>query len=221
MMSIRQLLWGLLFQGVEGWTLVPRQKISPASFRSHHRVATTSSLAMGLMDSISNFLQNRQGDFVKLGSSDAAFGPGPLLLVYGIPPGIGDDEIQDMIEDGAPIATQNKCQVVRVSAKDNSLLDLTLADALSGLVNGSIDAPDTTTQQVLDVPVLFFSGFQNDEMLAVYNILGREIYEETAGQAAAACAKVVPNAMEKPLRQVLEEISGDHQDAMSLDSEQQ
>ena len=55
-------------------------------------------------------------------------------------------------------------------------------------------------------------------MLAVYNLLGDEIYQETGGQAVVACAKAVPNAMAKPLRQVLDEIAGDHQDAMQLQS---
>ena len=51
--------------------------------------------------------------------------------------------------------------------------------------------------------------------MTVYNILGKEIYDETAGQSTPACAKAVPNAMSKPLRQVLDEIAGDHKDAMA------
>ena len=171
---------------------------------------------MGLMDSLSNFLKDRDGDFVKLDASAVAFGPGPLLIAYGIPDGIDDEEIQDMISDGAPRAAKTGCKVCRVSEQDGNVLDLSLEEALQGLTSGSLVASSGTNAKILNVPVLFFSGFQNEDMLAVYNILGREIYEETGGQSAAACAKAVPNAMGKPLRQVLEEISGDHKDAMGL-----
>lgn len=73
-------------------------------------------------------------------------------------------------------------------------------------------------------PVLFFSGFSNVEMMNVYDILGQEIFQEMLATSSAsspppppaACAKAVPKAMNKPLRQVLEEISGDHQDAIAM-----
>ena len=65
-------------------------------------------------------------------------------------------------------------------------------------------------------PVILFSGFVHAEMMTVYNLLGQQIYEETGGQRVAACAKAVPIAMQKPLRQVLDEITGDHLDAISM-----
>ena len=183
----------------------------------------TTALPMGLLDSLSNFLQERQGDFVKLDASADAFGPGPLLLAYGIPAGILDEEMNDMIEDGAPAAAQGNFRVVRLSPTDGNVLDVSLQEALDYLASGTLETSSSSSTSIapthLNVPVLFFSGFGNEEMLAVYNILGREIYEETGGQSAAACAKAVPNAMGKPLRQVLEEISGDHKDAMGLDAD--
>jgi hypothetical protein len=169
---------------------------------------------MGLMDSISNFLTKREEDFVKLDSSGSEFGPGPLLLVYGIPPGIDNEELQDMISDGAPVSTKKGCKIVRLSTSDGNVLDLSLQEALDGLASGSLRASSPETS-VADVPVLFFSGFGNEEMMAVYNIVGQEIYQESGGQTSPACAKAVPNAMGKPLRQVLDEISGDHKDAIS------
>jgi hypothetical protein len=76
------------------------------------------------------------------------------------------------------------------------------------------------------VPVLLFSGFRNNEMLNVYNLLGREIYAEaltgafpSLTPASAACAKAIPRAMTKPLRQVLSEVADDHRDALRLDTE--
>ena len=173
---------------------------------------------MGIMDSLSNFLGQRDGDFVKLDSMSNAFGPGPLLCCYGIPAGIDDEEIQDMIADGAPSAA-SKAKVVRVSDTDDNVMDLSLQEALESMVDGSLATTTTasleTSAAALDVPVLFFSGFGNAEMMAVYNILGREIYEETGGRSKSACAKAVPNAMEKPLRQVLTEIASDHTDAIA------
>ena len=172
---------------------------------------------MGLMDSLTEFMKKREGDFVQLSSTDSVFGPGPLLACYGIPAGIDNDEILDMIADGAPIAMKQKCRVIRLSSQDANVLDRSVQEALEGLMAGSLVATDVP-EAFFDIPVLFFSGFQNDEMLTVFNIVAREIYEETGGQASAACAKAVPNAMSKPLRQVLDEISGDHKEAMSLEN---
>ena len=170
---------------------------------------------------------------MKLENSDTSvFGPGPLLVAYGIPNGIGDDEIYDMLEDAAPRAFATKqCKVVRLpimttskenDSKDDSIFNLSLQQALETMFASSsswVDHNEDENNNNNDfvskvVPVLLFSGFRNDEMMAVYNVLGGEIYQETAGQVAAACAKAVPNAMTKPLRQVLDEISGDHQDAL-------
>lgn len=229
----------LFLHHVAGWTIVTRRRnpfsvhhrTSPSvrSVVTNHQTSQPSArpdtlLAMGLMDSLSNFLKKREGDFVKLdSSSDAAvFGPGPLLVAYGIPANIDNEEIQDMISDGSPNAFKKNCKIVRLSPRDDNVLDVSLEEALNGLADGSIRSAVKTTNMVgqspmfLNVPVLFFSGFQNYEMLALYNILGKEIHEETAGQSSPACARAVPNAMGKPFRQVLDEISGDHKDAIAL-----
>jgi hypothetical protein len=196
------------------------------------------------MDSLSNFLQNRQGDFVKLQDSDKVFGPGPVLLLYNTPSGIDDEEIREMVADGAPSIGQD-CLLCRLD-RNSPELELSLQDALEILVASSGQKKDYNTSPPVEgfsspsfspsspdddnvvltsrhppasVPVLLFSGFRNDEMLSVYNIIGKEIYDETAGKSTPACAKAVPKAMHKPLRQVLDEISGDHQDAMRLDQQ--
>lgn len=178
-----------------------------------------SHLALGLFDSFSNFLNSRQGDFIKLDETDKEFGPGPLVVLYNVPPGIDDDEIYDMISDGAPTAFQRKCRVFRSCDDDNELLDLPLEKILEKIAQGGLPRPMMTIAGATTVPVILFSGFNNEEMMTTYNLLGQEIYQETAGQMTPACAKVVPNAMQKPLRQVLDEIAGDHQDAIRLESE--
>ena len=199
-------------------------------FSRHHRVdvsgsrlcpsTTNSALSMGLLDSISNFLDSRQGDFVKLEDTNKEFGPGPLLILYNVPSGIEMDEIKDMLEDGAPKAHAQGIKLFCLSETDcNKALDLSLEDALNQISSGTLKETPAreSTMAGKGVPVLFFSGFRNEEMMEAYNIIGQEIYQETAGQAAPACAKAVPKAMEKPFRQVLEEISGDHLDAMEMD----
>ena len=122
----------------------------------------------------------------------------------------------DMVSDGAPQASKQGVIIASVTINDEKLLDMPLSDALEQVVKGV----DTSTTPALDqtkCPVMFFSGFRNDEMMETYNIVGKEIYEETGGSLTPACAKAVKNAMGKPLRQVLDEISGDHEDAMSSD----
>ena len=214
---------------------------------------------MGLLDGIlSNFLQDRGTDFIKLEKDDTIdelFGPKrPILICYNIPDGITNEELYDMLQDGAPKASASSKGVIikRIndgdrgsgstssSSSSNELLDLSLQAALDKIVeadgrddnDATVDTvegsssnvvgevsllPTTTTEGSgnANVPVLLFSGFYNSEMINTYNIVGKEIYDETYGVCNTACAKVVPNAMNKPLQQVFNEIVGDHVDAMS------
>lgn len=183
-----------------------------------------------------DFFKNRQGDFVKLDKqSPDAYGPGPLLLLYNVPDAIDDLEIRDMMEDAAPHASQ-QCRIFRLDDNEDSptvsdLLDLTLQGALdemmrssqplSSLSDNTIPSPTAASQSRIGTPVLYFSGFTNTDMMAVYSILGPEILAETKSYSSderqtlpAACAKVVPPAISKSLRQVLFEITEDHEDAM-------
>jgi len=178
-------------------------------------------LKMGILDSMSNFLKQRDGDFMKLDDTETAYGPGPALLLYKVPLGIDNDEIQDMLSDSAPAAFKVGVKLSRINDKENILLQCTVDDALEKVVNNAIQSDDDAIKDKhlakLDRieegnPVLFFSGFDNSEMMASYNLLGGEIYKENG--KTAACAKAVPNAMSKPLQEVLEEISGDHSMAM-------
>lgn len=168
-------------------------------------------LRMGILDSLSNFLSSRDGDFIKLEETET-FGPGPLLILYKIPPGIEDDEIKDMLSDGAPNASQKGVKLARIASDKNEILKCTLEEALTSFVEKDPNKDDKETLSRSGCPVLFFSGFDNKEMMATYDILGSEIYAESG--EASACAKAVPNAMMKSFGQVLEEISGDHKDAM-------
>ena len=182
---------------------------------------------MGLFD----FLNAREEDFTPLRDDDTPYGPGPLILMYAIPKNMYDEELYDMIEDGMPTT---KGVVMRrvddVLLQDDpgtvtevSLLDRSVEDALQLIMaegnkirrsedfNADIAIRYTESNPC---PVLYFSGVTNKEMMDTYRIIANEVYEETNGVHWPACAKVVEPAMQKSLRQVLTEISGDHADAM-------
>jgi hypothetical protein len=177
---------------------------------------------MGILDSLSSFLENRRDDFIKLEDSDEEYGPGPLLLLYKVPPGIDNDEIRDILSDEAPTAVRKGCKIYRVDDDDDDeepFLDLPLDQGLRQIIQGITSTTEGKVEKVQStsgatMPVLFFSGFKRSEMLATYSTLETEIFQETGGRRTPACAKAVPNAMGKSLRRVLEEISEDHRNAL-------
>jgi hypothetical protein len=269
---------------------------------------SSTALRMGLFDSIaSRFRTNNNNnngdddekDFVRLDEMNEQFlGPGPVVLLYQVSDAIDDDEVRDMLADGAPTATQKGISMARIaslqdttpslsatgtatttttttsttakkqySLKSSSssssdeddqqrrssntnntknsnlhLVDLSLRKALEKVIreppppilrsSTSQSMTATTFTETTNTntnnsgcPVVIFSGFTNTEMMDSYNILGEELYKETASSSYngkgqyLACATAVPNAMNKPLAQVLMEISGDHAAAMQPPSD--
>ena len=211
-------------------------------------------LQMGIMDRITDFFDDREGDFVPIDSMDDRFGP-PVVLLFGVPPGIDDEEIKDMVTDGAPIASSTDIgiRVKRINdtnSKDLSnliWLNLSVKDALDGIMEEPSLSVDSSTSNVqvssirpvpkiptessvgkmsgaddeqndtdwiLPCPVIYCSGLSNSEMMETYHIIAQEVFEETGGTARAACAKVVPPALEKSIKRVIMEITGDHMDAL-------
>jgi len=196
---------------------------------------------MGIMDQISSFFESRSEDFVPMESMDDKFGP-PVVLLFGMPDGIENEEIKDMVSDGAPLAssTETGIQVKRICGSPSNLkwMELSMKEALEHCIDDFVDAPaklntsynvqvstlknkieeDSATEDEElwkpSCPVIYCSGLSNKETMAIYNILASEIYEETGGMARAACAKAVPPAMEKPVMQVITEIAGDHMEAI-------
>ena len=191
---------------------------------------------MGLLDFVqNNFLDKRDGDFIRLEkTNDDIFGPGPLIMMYAVP--ATNDELLDMIEDGMPQRTRNDITIQRLVGMDKNgeggdvnYLDCTVEDALNKAMKSSDSSssgdisPSTSIVSSVEqgpCPVLYFSGVINTEMMDTYNIIANEIYEETGGIHWPACAKVVPPAMNKSLRQVLSEISGDHAEATRMQREE-
>ena len=103
---------------------------------------------------------------------------------------------------------------------ENLYQDSTVADVLDKSLELAKDSKGNdsniseSTVSYAHTPILYFSGISNSEMMKTYNIIAGEIYQETQGAAKAACAKVVTPALKKNFRQLLEEISGDHAEAM-------
>jgi hypothetical protein len=190
------------------------------------RTPTSSQLQMGIFDS---FFQSRSNDFIKLDSSSQdTIGPGPMILLYNIPHGIDDEEISGMIKDGAPLACASKKGVAFMRIypedvkegdyKDKSVIQVLKKALPLATTTNTATAPTEMKLKTVDPsssPILYFSGMSNSEMMQTYKIIARELYHETEGRANAACAKVVEPAFEKSFGQLVEEISGDHDDAMS------
>ena len=201
----------------------------PPTFRSSHH--PHHGILPGLFQDF--FLKQRESDFVPINKDDETeYGPGPLLIAYQIPSGILDEEIFDIIEDEAPKAASSGdggVRVLRITTKEDdnhkNILSLSMKEALQQAMQVGMTRRDAKEKDGIlsfaspdmdtPIPVLLFSGFRNKEMMAIYNVLGNEIVQEN-NQAIPACAKAVPNAMDKPLQQVLDEISGDHTDAMQI-----
>ena len=205
--------------------------------KSYHGIHAKISLHMGLLDFIeNNFLDSRDRDFIPLSkSNEQVFGMGPLIICYAVPDTIQNDELLDMVEDGMPQRDEIKIQRLVGMDKngeggDVDYLDCTVEEALNramkssdGSSSSGSTSPSTSivsSSEQGPCPVLYFSGITNSEMMDTYNIIANEIYEETGGVHWPACAKVVPPAMKKSMRQVLTEISGDHEDAMRIRREE-
>ncbi|KAL3939044.1 MAG: hypothetical protein SGBAC_006170 [Bacillariaceae sp.] len=186
---------------------------------------------MGLLDKFSRaFLQEREGDFIKLEDSADDDDSNirlvrPAVLLYNFPAGILDEELVDILEDGAPQASKKGVALQRIPDMNDPLLEMSLEEALQTVMNDNGKSPNNSSPTIASTmaptvnnpgnPVLIFSGFSNKELMASYRTIAEEIFMENGGRAA--CAKAVPNALSKPLRQVVEEISGDHDNALKME----
>ncbi len=213
-------LFRWLLSGALG--LVPPSIPSRSVSKNTRRAIVLRQQDRRVVDSGADFFRERQSDFMRLEASDEEFGPGPALIFYNVPQGLQDEELVDMLRDGAPKAIRKGVSLSRMdTSTSNEWMDLSLEEALNKVVRNSRDpharkGPDplaTDAGILATTPVLFFSGFRNSEMMATFNIISHEVHKETGGRLAVACAMAVPDAMKKPLRQVLYEISGDHQES--------
>jgi len=133
----------------------------------------------------------------------------------------GEDSLLDLtVEEALDRATEGGYFISGENASSSSDGGDDIGAVLT-LANSkpTIDPVTVATQQTQEngpCPVLYFSGVTNSEMMETYQIIANEIYEETNGVHWPACAKVVPPAMKKSMRRVLEEISGDHAEAMRM-----
>ena len=232
----------------------PFQTLSLSSSNSwKSKTKENTIVQMGILNEMSSFFRKRSEDFVPLSSMDDVYGP-PVIFLFGFPDDISNEEIQDMVSDGAPrtCASPTGIMVKRIDTltmedekNGNDWSDYTMKDALEYVMNESntislSDIPSKNNVRVFSssscknfivlnnddndndndndrCPVIYCSGLINSEMMATYNILAKEIYLESFGNTQAACAKAVPPAMEKTLKQIIMEITGDHMAALSDD----
>eukprot|EP00980_Cylindrotheca_fusiformis_P026994 scaffold18353_cov54-Cylindrotheca_fusiformis.AAC.1 len=100
-----------------------QQSSLPSTRRTPPATSSTSSevvvLQMGLLDMAKDFLQNREGDFVKLEDLEDGALLGPLVLFYNVPETIDNGELADMLSDGAPAATKTGIAMERINNKAN------------------------------------------------------------------------------------------------------
>jgi len=160
---------------------------------------------------------------VKMGGKQdvVSFGP-PVVLLGGFPLSMETDEFADMVADAAPQAWQRGLVVHRVTANG---LDLTVGELLNHTAAAAVKPRSDSSQRankngllggdvaVWDVPVLFFSGIENDDIRSISKLIIAELFEETGQRAAMA--KAVPPAIHKLAGQMFEEIRRDHTEAMA------
>jgi len=91
-------------------------------------------LQMGFLDDISSFLSERDGDFVKLEKTQSSFGPGPALLLYKVSLGIDDDEVYEILENGALKVFEEGIVLQRIQTSADGLLGLEVRSALQQVV---------------------------------------------------------------------------------------
>jgi len=192
-----------------------------------------------LLMGIGDFFKGKGSDFVKLESTENSYGPGPVILFFNVPNGISDEELSDMIEDGAPLASKavGGVKYRRYATEDlfgtladgtvSQTLELALRESPEKSEDRSLNSAIMTSEKPVtriigtidsdidefndNVSIIYFSGITNTEMMQTYKILAREIFDESGG--LAACAKAVEPAMSKSFRQLMTEIAADHSDA--------
>jgi len=165
-----------------------------------------------------DFLKSRGGQFLKIDSSRDSK-PFGIVSIFLKGVNIPLSEIKDVIQESAPLAWERGIPVFRI--RPDCPVDYLLEDALNAISKGSgpSSSPiflcdDYIVDNSVEVPIILFSGLENDVVRAVSRSLVQRIYA-TTGQRAAV-AKVVPPAMKKSLRQLFDEISGDHIEAIAM-----
>ena len=168
---------------------------------------------------LSSFLKKRGGDFFKLGGAEdvEAFGP-PAILLHGFPLQLDeaqsiiaaalDIEIEDIKDGGLAVvhlSTAAYGQRLQTVLEAATISTSTAWPSSSGYF--SAEAESATT------PIIYFSGMPNNDVRASARALIGRLYEVSGMRAGFA--KAVPPAMEKVLEDLLGEIAGDHEEALS------
>jgi len=158
--------------------------------------------------------QEEAGKFVRQGRLDGlgqkAFGP--MGLVVG---GFGEDELEVLAETVDGFLWTELCGPppvvpIAVLTKEDLAQETTLSSVLTELKERDGVLPDA--QPDLKTPLVLFSGFLPLQVSGLSKaIVGSGIRGGMPGkEVPPMCAIAVPNAMDKTLLQLCDEIEGDH-----------
>jgi hypothetical protein len=170
-----------------------------------------------------DFLNNRAGQFFKMGSDGDldAFGP-PAVLLHAFPVPLA--EAQDVVAEALDIEVEDiRDGGLAVAHLAPGAYGQSLASVLGAAEVSVSTAPPSASGYFRDAyapsdilgstPIVYFSGMPNEDVRAAARALVGHLYEKTG--ARAGMAKAVPPAMDKLLGDLLGEIEGDHEEAMA------
>ena len=115
-----------------------------------------------------------------------------------------------MVADSAPRAWKSGLSVRRL---EEGWLDRPIASVLAeAAAAAATSSNDETPSSPRRTPVIYFSGVSNEDIRGISRLVASELFAETGQRAAVA--KAVPPAMGRSTRQIFDEVSGDHEEAL-------
>ena len=169
-----------------------------------------------MLKPMARFLNSRQGQFVKMGSEQdrsVSFGPLGLVLV-GFPPHDWAGVVAGALGPGA-----KPVPVVQLTAASLATLKLgELLEQLPVLAAASADDDGALLARLdEDVAVMYFSGVSDEQL----RTLARAVASVSWGEYGVrpAVGKAVPPAVNKELAKLMDEIAGDHLEAISMQAQ--
>jgi len=170
-MIVRSFLFVVLlisqqFDAGSSFNVVPGVQVPCKVFMSSCLPTSAASLSTKLKMGLFDFFTSRENDFIKL-ESTSTYGPGPILILYNVPSGILDEEIQDMIDDGmmsSELSSSSstttskvmKVNFIRINPSDlESIGQMTVKDVLKNIqqpknCNSSIDTNTGTNTSLFE-----------------------------------------------------------------------
>ena len=146
-----------------------------------------------LLNPIAKFIQGRQGQFVKMGSSQdesVSFGP-PGLIMIGFPDELSIEIVRDVVATAAPKAWADGMAVANLRQSDlGSTLRtlLTDLDSLAAEEDGSSPRARAGPGDLESVSILFFSGMSDDDLRSIARAVATVAWQEHSVRPAVSKA---------------------------------